>query len=148
MYSWSRARVGRWWSRRSRSAAASSPPPSATKDAVNGNIGVPIVGSLGGGQWSLWLALDALERVDALVPLGIPAVCLPGFRHAGLRFASVPVPGRLMFGLPSPSARVSGRMLARADARLLDHPELVEAYHAARPARLRGRVRDHVTRCA
>jgi 2-hydroxy-6-oxonona-2,4-dienedioate hydrolase len=92
----------------------------------------PVVGSSGGGQWSLWLALDAPHRVRALAPMGIPAVCLPGFRPANLRFASVPGLGRLAFALPSPSARVSGKMLARADARLLDHPEIVEAYHAAR----------------
>jgi pimeloyl-ACP methyl ester carboxylesterase len=93
----------------------------------------PIVGSSGGGQWSLWLALDAPERVRALAPMGIPAACLPGFRpDAGLRLVSVPVLGRLLFALPSPSARATGKMLAGTDARLLDHPEIVEAYHAAR----------------
>jgi len=36
---------------------------------------VPIVGSSGGGQWSMWLALDAPERVRALAPMSSPAVC-------------------------------------------------------------------------
>lgn len=92
----------------------------------------PIVGSSGGGQWSLWLALEEPARVLALAPMGIPAVCLPGFRpNANSRLLSMPGLGRLMFALPSPSPRTTGKMLARADARLLDHPELVEAYHAA-----------------
>jgi len=94
---------------------------------------VPIVASSGGGEWSLWLALDAPERVRALAPMGIPAVCLPGFRpDAAMRLLSVPGIGRLMFALPSPSPAVTGKMLSSADARLLDHPEIVEAYHAAR----------------
>lgn len=92
----------------------------------------PIVGSSGGGQWSLWLALEEPARVRALAPMGIPAVCLPGFRpNANMRLVSMPGLGRLMFALPSPSPKATGKMLARADARLLDHPELVETYHAA-----------------
>ena len=92
----------------------------------------PIVGSSGGGQWSLWLALDAPERVHALAPMGIPAVCLSGFHaNANMRLVSMPGLGQMMFALPSPSPKTTGKMLARADARLLDHPELVEAYHAA-----------------
>jgi pimeloyl-ACP methyl ester carboxylesterase len=31
---------------------------------------VPIVGSSGGGEWSLWLALDAPARVRVLAPMG------------------------------------------------------------------------------
>jgi pimeloyl-ACP methyl ester carboxylesterase len=89
------------------------------------------VGSSGGGQWSLWFALAAPQRVRAIALAGIPAVCLPGFRAAGLRFASVPGLGRLAFALPSPSPRMTGRMLARADARLPDHPEIVAVYHEA-----------------
>jgi pimeloyl-ACP methyl ester carboxylesterase len=108
----------------------------------------PVVGSSGGGQWSLWLALDAPERVTALAPMGIPAVCLPGFRPASLRFASLPGLGRLGFALPSPSARVSGRMLARADARLLDHPEIVDAYHAARSLPGYGRAASAIFRAS
>ena len=92
-----------------------------------------IAGSSGGGQWSLWLALDAPERVLALAPMGIPAVCLRGFRpDAGMRVLSMPGLGRLSFALPSPSAAVTGRMLASSDAHLLEHPEIVATYHAAR----------------
>jgi pimeloyl-ACP methyl ester carboxylesterase len=35
-------------------------------------------GSSGGGQWSLWLAASAPERVSAVAVFGIPAVCLRG----------------------------------------------------------------------
>jgi 2-hydroxy-6-oxonona-2,4-dienedioate hydrolase len=94
---------------------------------------VPIVGSSGGGQWSLWLALDAPARVSALAPMGMPAVCLPGFRpRAGMRLTSAPGLGPLLFAIPSPNAKTSGKLLSKADARLPDHPEIVEAYHAAR----------------
>jgi pimeloyl-ACP methyl ester carboxylesterase len=93
---------------------------------------VPIVGSSGGGQWSLWLALDAPQRVSALAPMGMPAVCLPGFRpRAGMRLSSAPGLGPLLFALPSPNPKTTGKMLSKADARLPDHPEVVEAYHAA-----------------
>jgi pimeloyl-ACP methyl ester carboxylesterase len=93
---------------------------------------VTILGSSGGGQWSLWLALDAPQRVHALAPLGMPAVCLPGFRpRAGMRLTSAPGLGPLLFALPSPNPKTTGKMLAKADARLPDHPEIVEAYHAA-----------------
>jgi pimeloyl-ACP methyl ester carboxylesterase len=109
---------------------------------------VAIVGSSGGGQWSIWLALDAPRRVRALAPMGIPAVCLPGFRPVSLRFAGVPGFGRLAFAIPSPSARVSGWMLSRADARLLDHPEIVEAYHAARSLPGYGRAASAIFRAS
>ena len=94
---------------------------------------VAIVGSSGGGQWSLWLALDASERVLALAPMGMPAVCLPGFRpDAAMRVFSVPGLGRLTFALPSPTAAMTGRMLSSTDARLREHPEIVALYHAAK----------------
>jgi pimeloyl-[acyl-carrier protein] methyl ester esterase len=105
-----------------------------------------LVGSSGGGQWALWLALAAPERVRSLALMGIPAVCLPGFRPAGLRIASIPGLGRLVFALPSPSPRVTGRMLAGADARLLEHPELVELYHEARRMRDFGRTASAIFR--
>ncbi|HVF77894.1 MAG TPA: alpha/beta hydrolase [Solirubrobacteraceae bacterium] len=92
----------------------------------------PIIGSSGGAQWSLWLAIEAPERVQALVPMGAPAVCLPGF-HATppMRVLTIPGLGGMLARMPSPSAKVTGRMLAGTDARLLDHPEIVGAYHAA-----------------
>lgn len=93
---------------------------------------VTIVGSSGGGQWSLWLALDAPDRVRALAPMGMPAVCLPGFRpRAGMRLSSAPGLGPLLFALPSPNAKTTGKMLSPADARLPEHTEIVETYHAA-----------------
>jgi pimeloyl-ACP methyl ester carboxylesterase len=94
---------------------------------------VPIVGSSGGAQWSLWLAIDAPERVDSLIAMGIPAACLPGF-HAppAVRMLTIPGLGQLLARMPAPSPKVTGRMLAGTDARLLDHPEIIDAYHAAK----------------
>jgi pimeloyl-ACP methyl ester carboxylesterase len=93
----------------------------------------PFVGSSGGGQWSLWLAAAAPERVSAVAAMGIPAVCLPGFRpDAAMRALSVPGLGQAMLKLPSPSPKATGRMLSSADAHLPEHPEIVELYHASR----------------
>jgi pimeloyl-ACP methyl ester carboxylesterase len=92
-----------------------------------------IVGSSGGGQWSLWLAAAAPERVSAVAVMGIPAVCLPGFRaDVAMRALSIPGVGQAMLRLPSPSPKATGRMLSSADARLPDHPAIVELYHASR----------------
>jgi pimeloyl-ACP methyl ester carboxylesterase len=92
----------------------------------------PIVGSSGGAQWALWLALEGPERVQAVVSMGAPAVCLPGF-HAlpAMRVLTIPGIGGLPAGMPAPSAEVTGRMLAPTDARLRDHPAIVDAYRAA-----------------
>lgn len=93
----------------------------------------PLIGSSGGGQWSLWLAAAAPQRVSAVVVMGIPAVCLPGFHaDAAMRALSVPGLGQVMLRLPSPSPKATGRMLSSADAHLLEHPEIVELYHASR----------------
>jgi len=71
--------------------------------------------------------------VRAVAALGIPAVCLPGFRpDAGMRALSVPGLGQALFKLPAPSERATGRMLSSADAHLPEHPEIVALYHAAR----------------
>jgi len=43
----------------------------------------PIIGSSGGAQWSLWLAIDAPERVSALVPMGRPPCACPASGRAG-----------------------------------------------------------------
>lgn len=93
---------------------------------------VSIAGSSGGGLWSLWLALDAPERVWRLAPLGSPACALDGFTPTpGARALSLPGLGRLLAAIPSPSARATGNMLAKTDERLLDHPAVIDAYHAA-----------------
>lgn len=92
-----------------------------------------VVGSSGGGEWSLWLALDAPDRVSALAPMGIPAVCLPGFRaDTPMKLLSLPGIGRALFAIPSPSAKATGKQLASSDARLPEHPEIVAVYHEAR----------------
>jgi len=65
--------------------------------------------------------------------MGSPAACLPGFHpDPAMRLLSLPGLGRLMLALPSPSAKATGKMMASTDARLLGHPEIVEAYHLAR----------------
>ena len=93
---------------------------------------LPVAGSSGGAQWSLWLALHAPARVRALAVMGTPAVCLPGYTPTpSMRMASLPGVGRLLFALPSPSVKTTGKMLARADVRILDHPEILDAYHHA-----------------
>jgi pimeloyl-ACP methyl ester carboxylesterase len=92
----------------------------------------PIIGSSGGAEWSLWLAIDAPQRVQALVPMGTPAVCLPGFHPTpAMRVLTIPGLGGLLARMPAPSAKATGKMLAGTDARLLDHPDIVGAYHAA-----------------
>ena len=93
---------------------------------------VPIIGSSGGAQWSLWLGIESPERVRGLVPMGAPAVCLPGFHPLPpMRVLTVPGLGGLLARMPAPSAKATGRMLAPTDARLVDHPEIVELYHEA-----------------
>lgn len=91
-----------------------------------------IIGSSGGAQWSLWLAIEAPERVRALIPMGAPAVCLPGFRpSAVMRVLTIPGVGGLLARLPAGSVEATGKMLAGTDAHLRDHPEIVGVYHAA-----------------
>ena len=48
-----------------------------------------------------------------------------------MRLSSAPGLGPLLFALPSPNPKTTGKMLSKADARLPDHAEVVEAYHAA-----------------
>lgn len=91
-----------------------------------------IIGSSGGAQWSMWLAIDAPDRVTGLIPMGTPAVCLPGFRPLPpMRVLTIPGIGQLLARVPAPSPKATGKMLAKTDARLLDHPEIVALYHAA-----------------
>lgn len=111
---------------------------------------VTIVGSSGGGEWSLWFTVASPARVRALAPMGIPAVCLPGFRpDPAMRVLSLPVIGRLSFAMPSPSPELTGKMLANsADARLVEHPEIVAVYHEARRLPAYGRTAAAIFRCA
>jgi len=93
---------------------------------------VPIIGSSGGAQWSLWLGIDVPDRVSGLVAMGTPAVCLPGFHPLPpMRVLTVPGLGQLLTRMPARSPKATGRMLAPTDARLLEHPEIVALYHAA-----------------
>jgi pimeloyl-ACP methyl ester carboxylesterase len=52
----------------------------------------PLVGTSLGAMWALCLALDAPERVAAVVALGMPAVALPGIK-ADPFFTLMTVPG-------------------------------------------------------
>jgi pimeloyl-ACP methyl ester carboxylesterase len=91
-----------------------------------------VIGSSGGAAWALWTALEAPQRVAAVASLGMPGVCLPGVRPLPpMRVLSIPGLGRLLARIPAPSPDATGRLLAKTDARLLDHPEIVALYHAA-----------------
>jgi pimeloyl-ACP methyl ester carboxylesterase len=110
--------------------------------ALLGRLGLPaapVVGHSLGGMLGLWLALDAPQRVQALVVVGAPAVAPPGSRADWLLgLLATPGLNRLLLGMPAPLrfyrwllARSAGRhALARAA------PELVEA--SWRAARLPG----------
>jgi 2-hydroxy-6-oxonona-2,4-dienedioate hydrolase len=103
----------------------------ATLDAL-GLEQVPIVGSSGGAAWALWTEIATPGRVGAVAALGMPGVCLPGVRpQPPMRLLSVPGLGQLLARIPAPSPDATGRMLAKTDARLLEHPEIVALYHAA-----------------
>jgi pimeloyl-ACP methyl ester carboxylesterase len=52
----------------------------------------PLVGTSLGGMWALCLALDAPERVSAVVSVGMPAVALPGVRGDPF-FTLMTIPG-------------------------------------------------------
>ena len=59
-------------------------------------------------------------------------VSLPGVRpQPPMRLLSVPGLGQLLARIPAPSPDATGRMLAKTDARLPEHPEIVALYHAA-----------------
>jgi pimeloyl-ACP methyl ester carboxylesterase len=56
----------------------------------------PLVGTSLGGMWALCLALDAPERVSAVVSLGMPAVALPGVRgDPFFKLMTIPGLGRI-----------------------------------------------------
>ena len=86
---------------------------------------VRVVGTSLGAMWALCLALDAPERVDGVVALGVPAVCLPGMTgDAYFRLMTTPVLRALISRAPAPSSREEG---ARRDEE--------RARRAARPRR-------------
>jgi pimeloyl-ACP methyl ester carboxylesterase len=68
----------------------------------------PLVGTSLGAMWALCLALDAPERVAAIVAVGMPAVALPGIRGDPF-FTLLTVPG-----------------LGRVAARVIPPPKSVE----------------------
>jgi pimeloyl-ACP methyl ester carboxylesterase len=69
-----------------------------------------IVGTSLGAMWALSLALDAPQRVSAVVALGVPAVALPGLRaSAFLRIITTPGLGRLAARAPAPRSAAATR---------------------------------------
>lgn len=66
---------------------------------------VRLVGTSLGAMWALCLALDAPERVDGIVALGVPAVCLPGMKgDLFFRLMTTPVLRALVSRAPAPSS--------------------------------------------
>jgi pimeloyl-ACP methyl ester carboxylesterase len=64
---------------------------------------VPIVGTSLGAMWALCLAVDAPERVSAVVALGMPAAALPGLRgDPYFTLMTTPGIGRLASHGPTP----------------------------------------------
>jgi pimeloyl-ACP methyl ester carboxylesterase len=64
---------------------------------------VPIVGTSLGAMWALCLAVDAPERVSAVVALGMPAAALPGLRgDPYFKLMTTPGIGRLVSRAPAP----------------------------------------------
>jgi pimeloyl-ACP methyl ester carboxylesterase len=79
----------------------------------------PIVGTSLGAMWALCLAVDAPERVTAVVGLGVPAVALPGTRsNAFFGAMTIPGVGRLVARVPAPSnAKATRRAMGTAIGR-------------------------------
>ena len=61
----------------------------------------PIIAHSIGGQWSLWMAMDKQERVNALTLLGVPGNIIGSGPPFALRLLSVPVLNRILFKLVS-----------------------------------------------
>ncbi len=59
----------------------------------------PIAAHSFGGHWSLWLALDKPERVNALTLLGVPGNLINTCPPLPLRMLSVPILNNLLFTL-------------------------------------------------
>jgi pimeloyl-ACP methyl ester carboxylesterase len=115
-----------------------------------GLAAAPVVGHSLGGMLGMWLALDAPQRVQALVVIGAPAVALPGSR-ADLLLALLATPplNRLLLGMPAPLP-VYRWLLARSVGRhalARSAPELVEAsWRAARLPGVAGSVASFLER--
>lgn len=91
-----------------------------------------IVGNSMGSLWSIWLALERPDRVEAMVHIGCPAFVLGTSAPPPMRLLSVRPLGRLMMKLSPPSARQVerfARMAAGED--LSDKPELTDLLVAA-----------------
>jgi pimeloyl-ACP methyl ester carboxylesterase len=75
---------------------------------------VSMVGTSLGGMWALCLALDAPDRITAIVSLGVPAVALPGM-HGDSALTALSTPGlrHLIARLRSPNVATTRRVLAR-----------------------------------
>ncbi len=77
-----------------------------------------LVGTSLGAMWALCLALDVPARVESIVALGVPAVCLPGMRgNAYFKIMTTPGIGRLIARVPPPGSVLdvseAGLQLAR-----------------------------------
>jgi pimeloyl-ACP methyl ester carboxylesterase len=75
---------------------------------------VPIVGTSLGGQWALYLAADAPQRVTAVASLGVPAIALRGM-HGDPFFTALSIPGlrHLVALMSPPNVNVARRSMAR-----------------------------------
>ena len=73
-----------------------------------------LAGTSLGAMWSLCLAVDAPERVDGLVALGVPAVCLPGMKgDTYFRLMTTPVLGSIVARAPKPKTVAQVRRAMR-----------------------------------
>lgn len=104
---------------------------------------VPIVGHSLGGMLAMWLALDAPERVPAIVAAGTPAVAFPGTRgDLLLGMLATPGLGHLALAFPTPLAmyRVFLAPSAGFHALRVSPPEVFETSYLA--SRLPGAARS------
>jgi pimeloyl-ACP methyl ester carboxylesterase len=77
----------------------------------------PVVGTSLGAMWALCLALEAPERVSAVVGIGVPAVALAGIRSDPFfRAMTLPGLGRVVARIPPPPSAAATR---RATAKVL-----------------------------
>ncbi len=77
-----------------------------------------------GSLWTIWLALDEPDRVEAMTHIGCPAVILGTFAPFPMRLLAVPGLGRLMMGLQPPSPRQADQVFTMMKEDLSEWPEL------------------------